>query len=248
MTWLTDWLRAGGTGGLNWHVHARQSLPHWRPTLTGIADFLAGTEPRASTLLLLGGSAGWMMPTAWLQQFTHIEAYDIDPLAPWLFGWRHGRALRAAGVHVRHHRRDVMAALPEVLAAHPQACVWFDNMLGQHRYRVRDEVRTEAELQALAPALAGRSWGSLHDVYSGPARAPLDDAHYARVVQRGVPASDAHTRQAWLLTQADAHGVWNDHGTSGVFPAATPCWLLPWAFRPGHWHWLQAGWVHPAQE
>ena len=244
MAWLTDLLHAGGTGGLNWHLHAWQSGPRWQPTLTGIRDFLDSTRPGRDHLLLLGGSAGWMMPTPWLAQFQRIDAYDIDPLAAWLFGRRHGRALAAQGVRVQHHRLDALAALPEVLQQHPEACLWFDNMLGQHRYRVRDEVRTERELQALQHTLQGRRWGSLHDLYSGASRLHLDAARFNALQQRQVHARqlDADTMQA-LLQQAGAQGVWNDHCTSVVFPPDTPTWLMPWEFRPGYWHWLQAGWV-----
>ena len=240
LNWIASVVHAGGTGGLNWHLHARQSLPRWQPTLLEIERFLMARRPTERHLILIGGSAGWMMPTAWLAQFERIDAYDIDPLAPLLFGHRHGRTLRAQGVTLQHHRMDALVHLNDILHTHPGACVWFDNVLGQHRYRVRDEAQVEKDLKALRVALAGRNWGSLHDVFSGPTdgRSPCVWRH-EHVQSEQTPA---HFSQS-LLRSVGASGVWQDHQTEHVLPTHTATVWIPWAFRPTHWHWLQAGWV-----
>ena len=244
MSFLRDLIHAGGTGGLSWHVHAHFARTRWQPSVQLIEQFLAAVEPKSDHLLLIGGSAGWMMPHSWLSRFKRIDAYDIDPLAPWLFDWRHGRRLVAQGTALNHHRLDALQALPELLAAHPQACIWFDNVLGQHRYRVQDEVRVEAELAKLKLALKGRHWGSLHDVWSGPTDGRLLPAGL-NVWSHHVPAkrgADAAFSQK-LLASVGAQDVWHDHLTTQVFSAETPTTWLPWAFKPNYWHWLQAGWV-----
>ena len=51
-----------------------------------------------------------------------------------------------------------------------------------------------------------------------------------------------HEHQS-LLRSVGASGVWQDHQTEHVLPAHTATVWMPWAFRPTHWHWLQAGWV-----
>jgi hypothetical protein len=241
LNWITSVVHAGGTGGLNWHLHARQSLPRWQPTLEEIEHFLMSLRIQKRDLILIGGSAGWMMPTAWLAQFERIDAYDIDPLAPLLFGHRHGRALRAQGVHLQHHRLDALAHLHDILRTHPNACVWFDNVLGQHRYRVRDEAQVENDLKALRVTLAGRSWGSLHDVLSGPTDGRTPNVWRQERLQAG--SLDPDFSQS-LLRSVGASGVWQDHQTEHVLPTHTPTVWMPWAFRPTHWHWLQAGWVN----
>lgn len=175
MSWLSDLLHAGGTGGLNWHWHARASRQRWQPTSSALADFLRTVPVDGQHLLVLGASAGWMMPTEWLLRCARVDTVDIDPLAPHLFGWRHGRALTRAGVRWHHHRLDALAHLDDLLQRFPEAWLWFDNLLGQHRYRLRDAARAERELQALAPRLSGRHWGSVHDVYSGAS--PLTGVH-----------------------------------------------------------------------
>jgi hypothetical protein len=240
LNWIASVLHAGGTGGLNWHWHAHQSLARWQPTLHEIEHFLMSLHITERHLILIGGSAGWMMPTAWLAQFERIDAYDIDPFAPWLFGQRHGRALRAQGVQLQHHRLDALAHLNDILEQHTHACVWFDNVLGQHRYRVRDEVQVEHDLKALRVRLAGRSWGSLHDVWSGPTDGRLPQAWHVARAQADSFAPDVMQS---LLRSVGASGVWQDHQTEHVLPAATDTVWIPWAFRPTHWHWLQAGWV-----
>ncbi len=245
MGWLRDLIHAGGTGGLNWQLHAYYSCQRWQPTVQLIEQFLAQVTPSSDHLVLIGGSAGWMMPPSWLARFKRIDAYDIDPLAPWLFNWRHGSQLKARGVVVQHHRQDALATLPEVLTTQPQACLWFDNVLGQHRYRIRDEQQVEQDLTQLKHLLQGRHWGSVHDVLSGPTDGRLLPAglnvwcHHVNATQGSEPPF----RQK-LLASVGAKEVWQDHLTSQVFPAKTQTTWIPWSFKPNYWHWLQAGWVH----
>jgi len=239
-----DLLNAGGTGGLNWHVHAHGSVKRWQPTIAMIDGFLAQVTPQHKHLVLIGGSAGWMMSHAWLTRFETIDAYDIDPMAPWLFNWRHGRALQKRGVALHHHRSDALVHLSDVLQQHPQAFVWFDNVLGQHRYRIRDEARVEQELSALKNTLQGRSWGSLHDWLSGPVELNKTPAALAPLMRKNItPAMIDDPLSQQLLQSVGAHTAWSDHLTQVVLPRDTPTQLMPWAFRPNYWHWLQAGWV-----
>ena len=241
---LKDLVNAGGTGGLNWHLHALQSHKRWQPTVTHIANFLMHCQPRYKHLLLMGCSAGWMMPTAWLSQFDQIDAYDIDPLAQRLFNWRHGRALHESNTQITHHRQDAMALLPEILAKHPNASIWFDNMLGQHRYRIRNEALVEKELCALKTTLMGRDWGSVHDLLSGPTQqvALSQDARMQDVRQNVFPRDMDATYSQSLVQSLQAQGTWFDHLTSGVFAGDAPTTLIPWEFKPHYWHWLQTGW------
>ena len=241
---MRDLIHAGGTGGLNWHVHAHYSMERWQPTVQLVDQFLGQVQPQSEHLLLIGGSAGWMMPPAWLARFKRIDAYDIDPLAPWLFGLRHGRRLKALGIDVQHHRLDALAALPDLLREHPTACIWFDNVLGQHRYRVRGEALVEHELAQLKTTLKGRHWGSLHDVWSGPTDGRLLPAglnvwsHHVTAKQ-GLDAGFSQK----LLASVGAKDVWHDHLTGHVFAPETHTTWMPWAFKANYWHWLQAGWV-----
>lgn len=241
MGFWRDWIHAGGTGGLNWHLHARAHRQQWQPTCDLIENFLLKSSPANPHLVLIGASAGWMLPSRWLCQFQRIDSYDIDPLASWLFARRHGALLRQAGVQLRAHRRDALALLPEILREHQDACLWFDNLLGQQRYRIRDELETERQLNALKIQLAGRTWGSIHDVFSGPGTLTLPTPQ-TLAQAKGRAQEFGDVRMQALLQQLSASGTWFDHGTRGVFPGTTPVEMVSWPFRPGYWHWLQMGW------
>jgi hypothetical protein len=256
-TWIRDVANAGGTGGLNWHVHAMRSLNRWLPTREKIAQFLAGIEPTQTHLLLIGPSAGWMLPTPWLTRFKQVDVVDIDPLVPLLFRLRHGKVLREHGTQLRFHRQDAIAGLPQLLREHTQACVWFDNVLGQVSVRLGDEDIAERQLRHLKLLLQGRSWGSLHDMYSGPTDPDMASPDVKTLAFRRLDDADDETAQVQvdgkpqrlnmaaqgLLSQLNAQGVWHDHATAGVFEPHTSTTLIPWAFKPHYWHWLQAGWV-----
>jgi hypothetical protein len=149
--------------------------------------------------------------------------------------------------------------LPALLQDHPDACLWFDNVLGQVGFRLGDEDMAERQLGQLKTMLKGRAWGSLHDVYSGPvdadmalpayetlAFARLDDKpeEQAQVKLAGQVMSHADAAQA-MLTKLNAKDVWHDHATQTVFAVNTATTMIPWAFKPYYWHWLQAAWVKP---
>jgi hypothetical protein len=101
--------------------------------------------------------------------------------------------------------------------------------------------RAEKELGALKVMLEGRSWGSVHDLFSGPTDGQTLIAHIpTREVLSGAQTSAiAQT----LLSNVGASGEWRDHLTQAVFPEDTTTQLIPWAFQRNDWHWLQAGWV-----
>lgn len=241
MTAWLDLLNAGGTGGLSWHLQAWRAQARWQATVNHLDAFLCKVQPSSQHLLLIGGSAGWMMPPSWLARFQTIDAYDIDPLAARLFDWRHGSHLKQHGIHIHHHRQDALANLPALLRQHPKACLWFDNVLGQHRFRIGDVARAEKELQNLKVSLKGRTWGSVHDLYSGPTngKVMLTDIP-TRLAKSGAEVAAVSQN---LLNSVGATGEWRDHLTQDVFPTNTATHLMPWAFQPDDWHWLQAGWI-----
>jgi hypothetical protein len=234
-----------------WHARALRASARWRPTRDLIGRWLASVSFESRRLILVGASAGWMMSTDFLARFDAIEAIDIDPLAAPLFAWRHGLRLKRKGVQVRWHRLDALAELDELVRLWPEAGWLFDNVLGQQIYRHHDLDAVEAALAGLAQRLEGREWASVHDWLSGPAR-PVDPQAvlaapplHAVMQQGGLTLNGQSQRfevaSESLLATLNAHGQWQDHRTAGVFPAGTDIALIPWEFRPGKWHWLQAG-------
>ena len=238
------------TGGLRWHLRALWRRRQWRDTTRQIAEWLDTTQPTSKHLLLIGGSAGWMMSGRWLQRFSRIDLIDLDPYAHRLFRWNHGHALRVSGTELHFTALDALADLNGLLAQYPSATLFFDNVLGQHLYRVRHIERTEADLARVAKQLEGRDWGSVHDLFSGPTdplkrpSAPItqfEAVHKANgLVVDGLRGTPLHLK---LLAQVGGVPEWVDHLTSELFPVGTPSRLIAWPFLPDYAHWLQAGWV-----
>ncbi len=225
----------------------------WRPTTELIAEWLDGIQPAHKELLLIGGSAGWMMSSRWLQRFERIVLIDIDPFAPTLFRWNHGRALRQSSTRLEFLQCDALRDLEALLPAYPEASIFFDNVLGQHVYRVPDFDRAESELNQIAQRLSGRDWGSVHDLFSGPANPKTLPAKPVMsfvgtlsaqgLTVDGMIGTPLHRR---LLDQVGGIDEWMDHVTSSVFPLGTHARLIAWPFVPTYVHWLQAGWVSAA--
>lgn len=239
------------TGGLRWHGRAfmrRKTL--WQPARLAIADWLTQTSPANKQLLLIGGSAGWMMSSDWLQRFQRIDLYDLDPLAGLLFRLNHGRALRLAGTKLYFHRRDAIQDLEILLSQHPSASIFFDNVLGQLRFRIEDDEQAEQSLEKFYRRLNKRDWGSIHDLYSGPVNQEVMSAQQSVLFQGlqtgqglSLEGLQGAAAQSKLLRAVSASGNWMDHFTSAVFPTELPLHLISWQFSSNYCHWLQAGWV-----
>jgi hypothetical protein len=233
------------SGGIAWHWQAWRSRHLWFPSVRLISNWLENQGPhqKQETLLLIGSSAGWMMSNHWLCQFKEIKTFDIDPLAATLFKWNHGRALREKGIQLCCHTQDALAALPQLLNQHPNAVVFFDNLLGQLRFTCNNLEDAEKKLKQVRSDLVGRSWGSLHDRMSGA----IEEIHIQHGSVRplhtiGHLKKDSEI-QAWL-NQIHAKSPWLDHLTHDVFPDETKVENMTWAFSRTYWHWLQMGWVH----
>ena len=234
------------TGGPAWHWQAWRSEKAWGPTVAALeAWLLAQTSAQTpSTLLLIGASAGWMMPPAWLQQFKDIHTFDIDPLAGYLFKRRHGKKLKIHGVNLTCHTQNALADLPALLKAYPQACIFFDNVLGQLRFNSSNIQLVEKNIARCVQALKGREWGSVHDRMSGPVGGGVNFSTSDELPQTSGHLDKGEDAQKWL-TSIQAQSPWLDHLTGKVFSKEIAIHNMAWAFKPDYWHWLQAGWVKP---
>lgn len=220
------------SGGLVWHARAVRRRRLWGSLLDPLTDWLRDWDLPSDRLLLLGPSAGWCLPPAFLARFSAIHAVDFDPLAERLFRWRHRRLL-ANGLTLDWERVDFMPALPALLARHADHVVLFANVLGQQRLHCDDIAVCEARLAALKSRLAGRCWASFHDRLSGdwPEENALPDA--IRVAGR-LSVSE-------LARRGTRGGEWLDHLTTDVLPAHVARVLLPWRLTAGRMHWVELG-------
>lgn len=200
---------------------------------------MAQTIPRQQ-LVLIGASAGWMLPNSWLTQFDEIHAWDIDPLAAPLFRWNHERALKRQGSTLHLHTGDGLAQLPDIVRAMPDAFFWFDNVLGQLRFTKEPLNTVSQRLKTLQHGLKHVNWGSVHDRMSGPTM-PGVSLPLSRPGLAGT-AMETAEGQTWLQDMG-AISPWLDHLTEHVLPKGTPVQHTAWPFKPGYAHWLEMGWL-----
>ena len=203
----------------------------------------------SDSLVIIGASAGWMMPTNWLCQFKEVHTFDIDPLAAPLFRWRHGQHLRSSGTSLTCHTQNALSDLPRLLSDYSQACIFFDNVLGQLRFTESEVQSAEKNISQIVKCLKGREWGSVHDRMSGPVSKVLKFGTGTHEKNGLWPETAGHLdqideAQEWL-SQINAQSPWLDHLTDHVFDKTTAVHNFAWAFKPNYRHWLQAGWVKP---
>ncbi len=100
-------------------------------------------DARSERALLVGPSAGYTLPDAFLRRFSAITVLEPDPIAGLLLM----RRLRRLGVReLVLERRDQLLSpllegkrgLPELLDADPQRCLVFGNLLGQTGFLLDD--------------------------------------------------------------------------------------------------------------
>jgi hypothetical protein len=235
MTSASDW---------HWHARAWMARQRWAATRDRLARWMASIDAAPDVpqeLILLGGSAGWMMSPAFLARFKSILLVDIDPWAPRLFRLRHGATLRRHAVRLDFLCGDVHELLDQALAAQPQACVLFDNFLGLDSIYTRNLEVTARRMRGIRQRMRGRLWGSVHDRLSGPGTADWRDA--ACWARDWTSRSGHELPQQAFFASVQAQGPWLDHHTEHVLPPGLNTHLIAWPIVPGRWHWLEAGWV-----
>ena len=86
------WLNPAG--GLRYHARAWASGDRWAGFRASLASWLSEFEPRSSRALLVGPSAGYTFPDAFLRRFSEITVLEPDPIAGFLIT----RRLRRLGI------------------------------------------------------------------------------------------------------------------------------------------------------
>ena len=111
---------------VSWHWRAWRARARWLATHQRVEQWLLsldlkaaglGSEGQGPALILLGGSAGWMMSDAFLAQFRRILLVDLDPWAGTFFKWNHRAALSSGLTTLTFQRGDVHAQWADLLAA-----------------------------------------------------------------------------------------------------------------------------------
>ena len=221
------------SGGLIWHARAlrfRRRL--WRPFRDNIRHFLELAPQPHQTLVLIGPSAGWCLPDAFLAKYSHILCIDPDPLAPLLFDLLHGKALRQAQVTLSWREEDFFADPQRQVQGLPDPLILFCNVAGQIFLQNHSERQVEQLLGQMKLVLSGLDWGSFHDLFSAPIRQDLPMRLYS-----AQPEGES------LLRDSGLSGAWLDHLTGELLPQANERRIIPWQLKPDRLHLIEAGWV-----
>lgn len=205
-----------------------------------IEDWLLQAPAGHDQVIILGASAGWMMSPSFLMRFKEVTCVDFDWLGRWLFRWRFRALFRGKARTLHYALGDAHLLLPRLLRAKPQALILFDNFLGLDSLYTRDLGVTQTRLSAIKTLLMGRTWGSIHDRFSGPAPTPARIPPVVHPHCTGEPLDEQS-----LIQSIQGSGEWLDHSTGLVLPQGQAARLVAWPIRAGRWHWLEAAWVAP---
>jgi len=213
------WLNPAG--GLRYHLRALGAGQHWRPFRAALARWLAGFDGPSAHAVLVGPSAAYTFPDAFLSRFSAITVLEPDPIARFFLR----RRLRALGVaRLRLEPADRLlspllhggAGLVELLRADPEACVIFGNVLGQTRFLLQDPDFERFKLafrERIVPLLAERAWLSFHDRLSG-SFSPRFEQPYT---SRSRLDDSAVLRELYPSVAADQKVELFDHQSDGFF-------------------------------
>jgi len=210
-----------------YHARALRGMEQWRDYHAHVAEFLSEWNPTESEIILVGPSAGYSLPTEFLQRFDAVIGMEVDPIARWAFERRHDKKVEwlpggfdpATG----HLRR--------ALAKHPDSAVLFCNFLGQLPFLFPDADIPKLH-RRLRIALEGRTWASYHDRLSGR-----------------FDAEDARRDYALSPTPSSLARDWNldgeivDHETEDM-SYALPVSIFPWQITAGQTHLIEAVYVN----
>lgn len=234
------WLNPAG--GLRYHVRALGAGQLWQPFRVALQRWFPVFHAPGVRAVLVGPSAGYTFPDAFLSQFSAITALEPDPIAGALLG----RRLRRLRVAFRIEQADqlvapllrVEAGLADLLRADPTTCLIFGNLLGQTRFLVADpdfERFKSAFREQIVPLLAGRPWLGFHDRLSG-SLAPAFEQPYT------VPSrlsDQAVLSELYPSIEGSVSRELFDHQSDGFFPSEVPHSYFHWQIERGRHHLIE---------
>ncbi|MGE0763348.1 MAG: hypothetical protein AB7N80_08720 [Bdellovibrionales bacterium] len=233
----------GTTGGLAYHYKAwryRQQL--WDSHRQGTSAWLKSWQPHSRHLVLIGPSAGYSLPRAFLEQFDRLTATDPDILSSRLF------QVRFKGLTVNWARQNYFSQKqgllwPEGLfhlrEEHPDAAFLFCNFLGQLPLLSRHfDSQRESWLKHWQIFQQNSEWASFHDLWSTDQGLPP-----ASLWANASPDLAASARH---FVPADFKGTVRDHMTRDLFRDSCPRAQWLWHLTPNQTHCIEG--VRPSKQ
>ena len=210
------------SGGIIYHLRAiRYARALWRSHQEQVENFLKAWNPKSRTLILIGPSAAYSLPTEFLKQFEAITAYEPDPVARFLFNQRWSEIDAAPPVHWIPHEFNPGAILNG--RAEPlftEGAILFCNVLGQ--IEISDLTAYRKNLMQI---LKGREWASYHDGFSG------SGVRFTPLRSQAIKATEQEVRPWTEATNSNARIEINQHQAFELFPADENAKFYYWEWR-----------------
>ncbi len=238
------------SGGLKWHLRAFLRHKKWVHLKNGLNTGLADWRVSKNELLLVGPSAGWTLPSAYLNQFSRIHAIDLDPLAKRLFLSNH--PLLKNKLHWQ--TADYLEQLPQWLANPENANtpVLFCNTLGQRGLHTENLDQALADFSKLQGWVKNHDWFSYHDRLSFQ----LPKRCNSHSIVKELSTTLSHLKQTGTLPTeqllsalrlADLPGIQGlqlevtDHCTQHLLPHTSSRAYRVWPMTPRNVHIIEMG-------
>jgi hypothetical protein len=227
----------GPTGGLAYHFTAWRFRSTWKPFRERIHAWLNAWNPTEKNLLLIGPSAGYTLPSAFLERFNTIRVIEPDPLARIFLKKRFPESasritfLSAESILPWWNADEedpglrFKTFLRETEDAQGPLAVLFCNFLGQLPL-LKLNYEEKSLRNAFDAALAPYTWASYHDLFSGRAK------DFDRCPDTLVLTGPTETL-ARRFFRNEAEVI--DHGTTWL-GEGSPVAVCRWLLSPKHGH------------
>lgn len=206
------------SGGLHYHLKALRYKPKWDNFKYDLNLFLKNWKPRDKNLILIGPSGGYCLQTDLLNNFQSVQAYDLDPLAKYIFK-------RSHKIPIHWHTRDFFKHMHD-----QHGSLLFTNLLGQIPAQMNSS-EIEAHNDLLKKYLKHKSWASFHDVYSWN----IDDQ---KTNELSPPAADQDL-ESYLKQILEPHSEVIDHQTQQISSWSTQHQYFLWPLTPKRMHLIE---------
>jgi len=238
------------SGGLKWHLRAFLNRKKWGLLKNGLNTELADWQVSKNELLLVGPSAGWTLPNAYLNQFSRIHAIDLDPLAKRLFLTNH--PLLKNKLHWQ--TADYLEQLPQWLSdpKNTNTPLLFCNTLGQRGLHTENLDQTLADFSKIQGWVKNHDWFSYHDrlsfqlpKHSNAHRIVKELSDTAsQLKQTGTLPTELLLTALRLAELRSTQGLQleiTDHCTEHVLPSACSRSYQAWPMTPRSIHIIEMG-------
>lgn len=190
---------ANEAGGFFYHWIAfrfRKNL--WKPFISQVEKWLNSWNPPRHRLIIVGPSAGYSLPTEWLNQFDSLLLIDPDPSARKKFAKIHPNLKKRPDwiIHSIFEDPDLASWKTTVRANNPSA-ILFSNFLGQLKYA---EISVPAR-DFILSIPKGTPWASYHDRFSYYGKTTIDHE------TGDLPRCNKKGETKWELTPGIIHQI-----------------------------------------